>query len=155
MKWKPITVAFSAVPTQIWWNPHEDVVVHQGTTQSAAFVRQLLRLNPDAPVEAVVHGRPHGEVFRSTTSLSRMVDFLLSHRRGGAPDSGFSYVSWLPEAHVWGWAFRSAKPGHGFWRIEHASERGFSSRSAGRLLVTPPGMRTIRLSPGRHSVIFD
>jgi hypothetical protein len=149
------TVAFSAVPTQIWWNPHEDVVVHQGTTQSAAFVRLLRRLNPDAPVEAVVHSRPHGEVFRSTTSLARMVDFLLSHRRGAPPDSGFSYVSWLPEVHVWGWAFRSAKPGHGFWWIEHASERGFSSWSAGRLLVTPPGMRTIRLPPGRHSVIFD
>src|SRR5262249_8199200 len=75
------TIAFSGVPLQVWWNPHEDVVVHQATTQSARFVRLIKRLNPDATVEPIVHDRPHGEVFRSTTSLPRMVDFLLAHRR--------------------------------------------------------------------------
>jgi pimeloyl-ACP methyl ester carboxylesterase len=149
------TIAFSGVPLQIWWNPHENVVVHQGTTQSAGFVRLLRRLNPDAPVEPVVHSRPHGHVFRSSASLPEIVDFLLAHRRKGPPAAGFSYRSWLPRARIWGWSFRSGDVGHGFWRIQDASTHGFQAWSSSWLVVTPPGMRPLRLSPGHVSVIFD
>jgi Prolyl oligopeptidase family len=146
------TIAFSGVPLQVWWNPHEDVVVHQATTQSAAFVRLLRRLNPDAPVEPVVHSRPHGEVFRSTASLPAIVDFLLAHRRDGPPAGGFSYRSWRPRADVWGWTFRSGPVGHGFWRVDRASPGGFLTRSKSWLVVKPPNVRSFRLPPGRHVV---
>jgi hypothetical protein len=149
------TIAFSGVPLQIWWNPREDVVIHQGTTQSAAFVRLLRRLNPGVPVEPIVHSHPHGEVFRSSSSLPAMVDFLLAHKRTGPPPAGFSYRSWRPRIHVWGWSFRSGNVGHGFWRIDGASARGFRVFSLAPLAVTPPGMRTMRFPPGRHAVVFD
>src|SRR5262249_36591402 len=146
------TIAFSGVPLQIWWNPHEDVVVHQGTTQSGAFVRLLRRLNPKAPVEPVVHDRPHGDVFRSTTSLPDIVDFLLGRKGAAAPAAGFSYRSWLPNVRHWGWSFRSGDVGRGFWQIDGASAHGFRVVSPARLEVTPPGMRTMRFAPGRHVV---
>jgi poly(3-hydroxybutyrate) depolymerase len=148
------TIAFAGVPLQIWWNPDENVVVHQATTQSAGFVRLLRRLNPAAPVEPVVHSRPHGEVFRSTTSLPAMVDFLLSHRRQRAPD-GFAYVSWLRRATVWGWRFHSGDVGHGFWRIQNVSRRGFEAWLPSWLVVTPPGMSPLRLAPGHVAVAID
>ena len=149
------TVAFSGVPLQIWWNPREDTVVHQATTQSAAFVRRLRHLNPDAPVEPVVHSRPHGEVFRSSASLPEIVDFLLAHRRAGPPGDGFSFRSWQRRARVWGWSFRSGDVARGFWRVDGASARGFHVSSPAWLSVTPPGMRTMRFPPGRHQVIVD
>jgi hypothetical protein len=148
------TIAFSGVALQIWWNPHEDVVVHQGTTQSAAFVRQLRRLNPAAPVEPIVHSRPHGEVFRSSTSLPAMVDFLLAHRRQGTP-ARFSYRSWHPRAQIWGWRFRAGHVGRGFWRIQDASDGGFQVWSPSWLVVTPPRMRPFRFPGGHFSVTLD
>jgi dienelactone hydrolase len=148
------TIAFSGVPLQIWWNPHEDVVVHQGTTQSAGFVRLLRRLNPAAPVDAVVHDRPHGEVFRSSTSLPAIVDFLLAHERLPAPSAGFSYRSWQRSARVWGWSFRSGDVGRRFWRIDSASAHGFHVTTPATLAVTPPGRRTMTFPPGRHLVSF-
>jgi pimeloyl-ACP methyl ester carboxylesterase len=149
------TIAFSGVPLQIWWNPREDVVVHQATTQSAGFVHRLRRLNPSAPVEPVVHSRPHGEIFRSSTSLPEIVDFLLAHRRDGPPAAGFSYRSWRRSARVWGWSFRSGDVGRGFWRIDGASEHRVRVVSPAWLEVTPPGMRTMRVPPGRHELIVD
>jgi hypothetical protein len=148
------TIAFSGVPLQIWWNPHEDVVVHQATTQSGAFVRLLRRLNPEAPVDPVVHERPHGEVFRSSGSLPDIVDFLLAHRRSPAP-AGFSYRSWQPNVRVWDWSFRSGDVGRGFWRIQNASEHGFQVWSPSWLVVTPPGKRPLRFPGGHFSVMID
>jgi len=149
------TIAFSGVPLQIWWNPHEDVVVHQGTTQSGAFSRLLRRLDPGVPLTPIVHDQPHGEVFRSTSSLPELVDFLLAHRRQGPPAAGFSYVSWLPSARLWGWRFRSGRVGHGFWRIDGASANGFRSSSPSWLVVTSPHGRELRVPPGRHVVRFS
>jgi hypothetical protein len=146
------TIGFSGVPVQLWWNPREQVVIHQGTTQSGAFARELERLNPQAPVEGVVHHHEHGWVFRATNGLPQMVDFLLAHRRRGPPAGGFSYVSWRARARVWGWTFRSGLVGHGFWRIDGATADGFRTVSPARLVVTPPGGKAIRLPPGRHVV---
>jgi pimeloyl-ACP methyl ester carboxylesterase len=147
------TIAFSGVPVQLWWNPNEQVVINQGTTQSGGFSHLLLRLNPDAPVDPVVHRQPHGWVFRSGHSLEAIVDFLLAHRRERAPAAGFSYLSWLRSASVWGWSFRSGDVGHGFWRISAATPDGFRSSSPSWLTVTPPGAsRPVRLAPGRHVV---
>lgn len=147
------TVAFSGVPVQLWWNPNEQVVINQGTTQSGAFARLLERLNPDAPVDPVVHHEPHGWVFRAENDLPKIVDFLLAHRRQGPPAGGFSYVSWLRSARVWGWSFRSGDVGHGFWRINAANREGFRSSSPSWLTVTPPGgSGPIRLAPGSHVV---
>ena len=159
------TIAFSGVPVQLWWNPSEQVIINQQTTQSGRLWRLVRRLNSDAPVDAVVHRAPHGEVFRSTHSLSKMVDFLLAHKRAGPPRQGFSYVSWLRTISVWGWEIRSGDVGHGFWRIEAASDDGFRSSSPSWLAVSPPrrpveavvdGERArarggvVRLAPGRH-----
>jgi hypothetical protein len=146
------TIAFSGVPLQIWWNPKEDVVVHQQTTQSGAFARLLLRLNPAAPVEPVVHSLPHGEDFRASHSLPAMVDFLLAHRREGPPPTGFSYVSWQRSARVWGWSFRSGNVGHGFWRVDGATAAELRSSSPSWLVARPPGGHAVRLPPGRHVV---
>ena len=161
------TIAFSGVPVQLWWNPSEQVIINQQTTQSGRLWRLVRRLNSDAPIDAVVHRAPHGEVFRSTHSLSKMVDFLLAHERAGPPRQGFSYVSWLRRIGVWGWEIRSGDVGHGFWRIEAASDEGFRSSSPSWLTVRPPrrpvqavvdGARVrvrsgvVRLAPGRHNV---
>jgi poly(3-hydroxybutyrate) depolymerase len=144
------TIAFSGVPVQLWWNPREDVVVHQATTQSGAFARVLERLG--APVFPVVHSQPHGEVFRAANSLGEMVQFLLAHRRAGPPARGFSYASWRRRATVWGWTFRSGDVGHGFWRVDGVTSAGFRSSSSTWLVVRPPGGRTVRVAPGRHVV---
>ncbi len=144
------TIAFSGVPLQLWWNPNEQVVINQGTTQSGGFARLLLRLNPDSPVDPVVHREPHGWVFRAENALPKIVDFLLEHRR--ERPSAFSYLSWLRSATVWGWRFRSGPVGHGFWRVDGVSAAAFRSASPSWLEVSPPGGRTIRLAPGRHVV---
>jgi len=144
------TIASSGVPVQIWWNPDEDVVVHQQTTQSGKFSRLLRRLG--APVTPVVHHDPHGWVFRSENSLGQIVDFLLAHRRAGPPPSGFSYVSWQRSAQVWGWRFRSGNVGHGFWRVDGVTRQGFRTSSSSWLAVRPPGGQELRLSPGHHVV---
>lgn len=164
----PRTIAFSGVPVQIWWNPEEDVVVHQQTTQSGKLSRMLQRLG--APVTPVVHHEPHGSVFRSGSSLGEIVDFLLAHRRSGPPARGFSYVSWQRSAQVWGWRFRSGDVGHRFWRIDAATAHGFRSSSSSWLEVDVPswptatiidGRRTtirshvLRVRPGRHVVSFS
>jgi dienelactone hydrolase len=144
------TIAFSGVPLQLWWNPHETTVVHQATTQSGAFVRELRRLNPAAPVDGVVHHHPHGWVFRSQDALPQMVDFLIAHRRSGPPAAGFSYASWLPRATVWGWRFRSGDVGHGFWRVDGVTAKGFRSSSPARLVVRSPLAPTVALVDGRR-----
>lgn len=164
------TVALSGVPVQLWWNPREQVVINQGTTQSGSFSRLLQRLNPDAPVAPVVHRAPHGWVFRAGHSLPEIVDFLLAHRREDPPAAGFSYVSWQRRANVWGWTLRSGDVGHGFWRVEAATEQGFRTTSSTWLTVAPPappstalvdGRRRalragqLRLAPGRHVVRFS
>jgi hypothetical protein len=161
------TIAFSGVPVQLWWNPREQLIINQQTTQSGRMWRLVRRLNPAAPVDAVVHRAPHGEVFRSTHSLSKMVDFLLSHERAGPPRRGFSYVSWLRRIGVWGWDIRSGDVGRGFWKIDGASRDGFRTSSPTWLAVRPPrrpvevvvdGARVrvrrgvVRLEPGRHGV---
>jgi pimeloyl-ACP methyl ester carboxylesterase len=161
------TIAFSGVPMQLWWNPREQLIINQETTQSGRLWRLIRRLNSDALVDAVVHRAPHGEVFRSTHSLSKMVDFLLAHERAGPPRRGFSYVSWLRRVGVWGWDIRSGDVGHGFWQIDSASDDGFRSSSRSWLAVSPPrrpvgavvdGDRVrlrggvVRLTPGRHGV---
>lgn len=144
------TIADSGVPVQLWWNPREDVVVHQATTQSGAFARQLERLR--APLFPVVHSHPHGWVFRAENSLGEMVDFLLAHRRPGAPARGFSYISWQRRASVWGWTFRSGNVGHGLWRVEGVTATGFRSSSPSWLSVRPPDGRSVRVPPGPHVV---
>ena len=101
-----------------------------------------------APVEAVVHSRPHGEVFRSTTSLPTHGATSCSRSRRQGRPLRFSYVSWhTPSAQVWGWAFRA---GHvrstASGGSRHASEaRIFQLVGRRGSSVTPPGMRTIRL----------
>lgn len=146
------TIAFSGVPVQLWWNPDEQVVINQATTQSGAFSRLLLQLNPDAPIDPIVHHEPHGWVFRAENDLPQIVNFLLAHRR--QHPSQFSYVSWLRSATVWGWRVRSGPVGHGFWRIDNATAGGFDTSSPSWLEVSLPGGRPIRLPPGRHSVVF-
>jgi pimeloyl-ACP methyl ester carboxylesterase len=161
------TIAFSGVPVQLWWNPRERLIINQGTTQSGRLWRLTRRLNPEASINAVVHRAPHGEVFRSTHSLSKMVDFLLTHERAGPPRRGFSYVSWLRRIGIWRWDIRSGDVGRGFWRIDSASDAGFQSSSPSWLTVRPPrrpvgavvdGDRVsvrggaVRLAPGRHVV---
>jgi hypothetical protein len=163
------TIAFSGVPTQLWWNPHDAVVVNQATTQTGRFYRQLLQLNPQAPVTTVVEHLPHGWGFRADHSLPQMLSFLLSHRRPAPPAAGFSYVSFLRSASVWGWRFRSGDVRRTFWRVDAVRAAGFRSSSPSWLAATPPapvsaaivdGRRvalrrnTLRLAPGRHAVRF-
>jgi acetyl esterase/lipase len=161
------TIAFAGVPLQLWWNPDDEVVVNQVTTQTGRFYRLLLRLNPQVPVAAVVEHAPHGWVFRANHSLPAMLSFLLAHRRSPPPAAGFSYVGFLQSANVWGWTFHSGNVGHGFWRVDAVRPEGFRSSSPSWLTVTPPtpvaaatvdghrvalGRDRLRLSPGPHVV---
>jgi poly(3-hydroxybutyrate) depolymerase len=161
------TIAFSGVPLQLWWNPRDEVVVHQATTQTGSFYRLLRRLNPQAPVAAVVEHAPHGWPFRADHSLPEMLSFLLAHRRWGPPATGFSYASFARSASVWGWRFRSGDVRHGLWRVDAVRTAGFRSSSPAWLTVSPPQQLTaavvdgrrvtvrvnrLRLSPGHHAV---
>jgi hypothetical protein len=146
------TIAFSRVPVQLWWNPREDIVVHQETTQSGRFARLLERLG--APVTPVRHSAPHGWTFRAGHSLDAMVDFLLERRRPGPPPAGFSYVSWKRRVQVWGWTFRSGGVGRGFWRVDAVTAEGFRSSSPSWLVVRRPDGSAVRVAPGRHVVRF-
>ena len=161
------TIAFSGVPVQLWWNPRDETVVNQATTQTGRFQRLLLQLNPQAPVDGVVHHAPHGWVFRAENSLPAMLDFLLAQRRHPPPPAGFSYASYLRSATVWGWKFRSGDVAHAFWKVDGVRADGLRSSSPSWLEVTPPKpvaaaevdgrtrrlrANRLRLPPGRHVV---
>ena len=140
------TIAFAGVPARIWWSTADEVVIGQAMEQAGPFVRRLRRLNPRAPVSQVVtHGR-HGQSFFAANRLPAMMRFLLSHRRHDPPAAGFSYVSWLPSATVWGWRFQAGSVRHGFWRVDGVRASGFATSSPVELLVRPPDM------PGRAFV---
>jgi pimeloyl-ACP methyl ester carboxylesterase len=74
-------IAASGVPLELWWNPHDTVVIDQRSAQTGAFYRELRRLDPRAPVVARVHHFEHGWVFKYDHELPAMVRFLLVHRR--------------------------------------------------------------------------
>jgi poly(3-hydroxybutyrate) depolymerase len=46
-------IAYSGVPLQIWWSTRDRIVV-DGDAQSGLLYREILRLNPDAPVTQIV-----------------------------------------------------------------------------------------------------
>ena len=160
------TIAFSGVPLQLWWNPHDAVVIREGTTQAGSLYAAIRRLNPDAPVFARVDGDVHGWVFKHDHELPAIVRFLLAHRRHGPPAAGFAYASWLPRATVWDWRFRARGVGHGLWAVWGVTSCGFTSDAPGPLSVRPPtepssvaldgsplrGSRDVAVPPGRHDV---
>ena len=148
------TIAFAGVPVRIWWSTADEVVIGQATEQTGLFVRLLRRLNPRAPVSQVVtHGR-HGQSFFAANRLPAMVRFLLSHRRHGPPATGFSYVSWLPTATVWGWRFQAASVGHGFWRVDRVRSGGFATSSPVELRVRPPDAPDWALVDGSPTAVI-
>ena len=75
------TIAFAGVPTQLWWNPADPVMIREAATQAGALYRAVRRLNPRAPVFERLHHFEHGWVFKYDHELPAMVRFLLAHRR--------------------------------------------------------------------------
>ena len=61
-------IAFSGVPLQIWWSPSDRVVVDQAQ-ESGLLYRDILRLNPEAPVRQFVGIWAHTMEMRAGTRL--------------------------------------------------------------------------------------
>ena len=68
-------IAHSGVPLQLWWSTRDRVVVHQAG-QSGRLYRELKRLDPAAPVVAVVGRWRHCHELRWNTGLPRGLRFL-------------------------------------------------------------------------------
>jgi pimeloyl-ACP methyl ester carboxylesterase len=79
------SIACAGVPTQLWWNPGDSVVIREAATQAGALYRAVRRLNPRAPIYDRLHHHEHGWVFKYDHELPQMVRFLLAHRRAVAP----------------------------------------------------------------------
>jgi pimeloyl-ACP methyl ester carboxylesterase len=61
-------IAFSHVPLQIWWSTRDQIVVDQ-RQQSGLLCREIMRLNPDAPVREFVGTWAHTWEMRAVTRL--------------------------------------------------------------------------------------
>jgi pimeloyl-ACP methyl ester carboxylesterase len=163
------TFADSGVPLQLWWNPHDTVVIREGQAQAGVFYRAIERLNPHAPVVARLDHVMHGWVFKYDHELPAMVKFLLAHRRHPPPPGGFAYSSWRSEASIWRWHIRYVGPGTRLWSIFDVNSRGLRTVAPGSLTIRPPtpvasalvdgrsaevGASGIRVPPGRHRLLL-
>jgi len=61
-------IAFSNVPLQIWWSTQDKIVTNQAR-ESGALFRDILRLNPGAPVIELVGTWKHTAEMRASTRL--------------------------------------------------------------------------------------
>jgi poly(3-hydroxybutyrate) depolymerase len=61
-------IAFSGVPLQIWWSTRDRIVANQAR-QSGALFRDIMRLNPAAPVVEIVGTWRHTADMRAWTRL--------------------------------------------------------------------------------------
>jgi poly(3-hydroxybutyrate) depolymerase len=61
-------IAFSGVPLQIWWSTKDRIVANQAH-ESGALFRDILRLNPGAPILEVVGTWKHTAEMRAWTRL--------------------------------------------------------------------------------------
>ena len=68
-------IAHSGVPLELWWSTTDRVVVDQAA-QSGRLYRDLKRLNPGAPVVAVVGRWRHCHELRWNTGLPKALHFL-------------------------------------------------------------------------------
>lgn len=163
------TFASSGVPIELWWNPHDTVVVKEGSAQTGDFYRTVMQLDPHAPVFARHDDVMHGYTFKYDHELPAMVRFLLAHRRHGPPAWGFAYTSWEHEASVWGWRFHSSGTSTRLWSVSRVTTGGLDTDAPGSMLVAPPhdpaaafvdgrrttfGPRGVLVPPGRHRVTF-
>jgi pimeloyl-ACP methyl ester carboxylesterase len=68
----PITyarqIAFSGIPLQMWWSTKDKIVIDQND-ESGRLYREILRLNPKAPVSKWVGTWPHSSEFHPLTEL--------------------------------------------------------------------------------------
>jgi pimeloyl-ACP methyl ester carboxylesterase len=68
----PITyaraIAASCVPLQLWWSRKDGIVVDQAS-QTGRLLKEIVRLNPDAPVTGFVGYWRHSEEMRATARL--------------------------------------------------------------------------------------
>jgi pimeloyl-ACP methyl ester carboxylesterase len=70
-------IATSCVPLELWWSVHDRVVLDQ-RAQSGALYKQILSLNPDAPVEAYIGYWNHSAEMHAKTRLpAALSDFGL------------------------------------------------------------------------------
>ncbi len=148
------TIAFSHVPLELWWNPHDTVVIREGRSQTGRFYADVRRLSPSAPVFAHRHDHMHGWVFRYDHDLPAMVRFLLAHTRPHRPPADFAYASWRPRASVWGWRIRSFGSARRLWSIDDVTGRHLLTRAPGPLLVSPPGRLGAALVDGRPASVL-
>jgi pimeloyl-ACP methyl ester carboxylesterase len=63
------TLAFAAVPIELWWSTSDLIVLHQAKTQSGALFRRILALNDEAPVEAFIGDWRHTREFAARARL--------------------------------------------------------------------------------------
>ena len=147
------TFASSGVPLQLWWNPHDTVVIREGQAQAGIFYRAIERLAPHAPVVARLDHAMHGWVFKYDHDLPAMVRFLLAHRRHPPPVSGFAYSSWLPEASIWGWRVRYSGTDTRLWTIFDVTRAALRTDAAGSLLIRPPAPFASALVDGRPAAL--
>jgi poly(3-hydroxybutyrate) depolymerase len=80
-------IAFSDVPLQIWWSTKDRIVANQAH-QSGALFRDIVRLNPAAPVAEFVGAWKHTAEMRAKTRLPfalRLFGLMppASHHAGG------------------------------------------------------------------------
>jgi pimeloyl-ACP methyl ester carboxylesterase len=132
------TFAFADVPLQLWWNPHDTVVIREGLAQAGTFYRAVKELNPRAPVFARLDHDMHGWTFKFDHELPAMVRFLLAQRRHAPPAGGFAYSSWEPAATVWGWRVRSLGTERNLWSISDVTPLGLRTDALGPLWIRPP-----------------
>jgi pimeloyl-ACP methyl ester carboxylesterase len=149
------TVAFSRVPLQLWWSPHDTVVIREGRSQTGRFYADVKRLDPSAPVFAHRLDRMHGWVFRYDHELPAMVRFLLAHTRAHRPPADFAYTSWRPRAAIWGWRIRSLGSDRRLWSISGVTLRHLRTDSPGPLLLSPPIRPGTALVDGRLTPLRD
>ena len=68
----PITyvraIAFSHVPLQVWWSPHDQIVIDQ-QRQSGRLVKAIRAINPLAPLIGFTGGWRHSAEMRAKTRL--------------------------------------------------------------------------------------
>jgi pimeloyl-ACP methyl ester carboxylesterase len=163
------TFAFADVPIELWWNPHDTVVIRESRAQAGTFYRAVKELNPRAPVFARLDDDVHGWAFKFDHELPAMIRFLLAHRRHGPPRGGFAYSSWQHDATIWGWRIHSFGTERSLWSVSDVTPHGLRTDAVGGLLIRPPddpeqalvddrpsrlGSLGVFVPRGRHRVAF-
>jgi hypothetical protein len=85
-------IAASCVPLQLWWSLHDRIVLDQ-RQQTGALYKQIMAVNPDAPVEAFIGYWNHSAEMQARTRLpAALANFDLLPSLNPLWTAGLRYV---------------------------------------------------------------